>query len=310
MIFEIIEKYTPLCYNFIGDKTKMKEQFLRIENIESFEPKQVFECGQCFRWNEKENGSYSGIFGKNVLNVKKVENGIQFKGICDGDIKEICIEYFDLNRDYKNIKETLSKVDENVKTSIAYGSGIRLLNQDLWETLISFIISANNNIPRIKKIIERLSKEYGKEINWNGEKFYTFPTAKELEKATVEDYRKLGLGFRDKYIYSAVKKTLSGEMSLEQLQKIQNTESLRNKLMEFSGVGEKVADCVLLFSTLKRLDSFPVDVWVRRVMGELYFPNINEKDLDKKQIQKLAKEKYADLAGIAQQYLFYWKREA
>ena len=201
-------------------------------------------------------------------------------------------------------------VDENVATSIAYGSGIRLLNQDLWETLISFIISANNNIPRIKKIIERLSKEYGSPIEWGENIYYTFPSVGQLRNVTVEEFREAGLGFRDKYVADAVRKVASKEANLEDMYKIESTEILRQKLMEFNGVGEKVADCVLLFSNLKRLDSFPVDVWVRRVMGELYFPGIEEKNIDKKEIQNLAKEKYKNLAGIAQQYLFYWKREA
>ena len=286
------------------------EQEYVIKNVNSFEPKQVFECGQCFRWNREADGSYTGVFGNNVLNVNKKENNIYFKGKCDGNIKEICKEYFDLTRNYEEIKAKLSKVDKNVEISIEYGGGIRLLNQDLWETLISFIISANNNIPRIMKIIERLSKEYGSQIKWRENTYYTFPTVEKLKHVKVSEYREAGLGFRDKYVAEVVRKVANGEANLKDLYKIKSTESLRQKLMEFPGVGEKVANCVLLFSNLKRLDSFPVDVWVRRVMGELYFPDIEEKKLDKKQIQDLAREKYAGLAGIAQQYLFYWKREA
>ena len=288
----------------------MKEQTYILKDVKSFEPKQVFECGQCFRWNENQDGSYTGVFGNNVLNVKKDGNNIIFNGICDGDIKTICTNYFDLNRNYESIKKILSEADKNVETSIFYGSGIRLLNQDLWETLISFIISANNNIPRIKKIIETLSKEYGKQIVWKDQTYYTFPSAEELKDITVDDFRKAGLGFRDKYVAEAVKRIIKNEINLDDLFKIENTDELRQILMEFPGVGEKVADCVLLFSTLKRLDAFPVDVWVRRVMRDLYFPDVEESKLNKKQIQELAKSKYKNLAGIAQQYLFYWKREA
>ena len=293
-----------------GDKVKMKEQSLIIKNIKSFEPKQVFECGQCFRWNAEADGSYTGVFRENVLNVKKEKDELKIKGICKREISEVVQEYFDLNRDYEEIKKTLSKVDKNVAKSIRHGEGIRLLNQDLWETLISFIISANNNIPRIKKIIDTLSKKYGRRIKWQEKTYYTFPTAEELKKVTVEEYREAGLGFRDKYVADAVKKVLSKEFKLEELYEMEDTVKLKEKLMELQGVGEKVADCVLLFSDLKRLDAFPVDVWVRRVMKELYFPDIEEKKLDKKQIQELAKKKYSNLAGIAQQYLFYWKREA
>ena len=127
----------------------MKEQIYEIENLDSFELRDIFDCGQCFTWNIEDDGSYTGVFKENVLNVKKQENKVTFKGICNGDIKEIVEDYFDLKRDYKKIKETLSKIDSFMEESIKYGSGIRILNQDLWETIISFIISANNNIPRI-----------------------------------------------------------------------------------------------------------------------------------------------------------------
>ena len=288
----------------------MKEQKYKIENIDSFELADIFDCGQCFRWNKQNNGSYTGVFKNNVLNVQKQGNTAIFKGICNGDIKEIVKDYFDLDRDYEGIKKQLSKIDENVKTSVEYGKGIRILNQDLWETIISFIISANNNIPRIKGIIERLSKAYGKEIDWNGDKYYTFPTAEELKDVSVEDFRKLGTGFRDIRLYETTHMILDGKVNLEQLQNNPNTIEVREQLLSLSGVGPKVADCILLFSTLKRFEVFPIDVWVRRVMNELYIKNPDENKVNKKEIEKLAKEKFGNLAGIAQQYLFYWKREA
>ena len=244
------------------------------------------------------------------MNVKKDGNNVTFKGICNGDIEEICKDYFDLNTDYEDIKEKLSKIDDNVKTSVGYGSGIRILNQDLWETIISFIISANNNIPRIKGIIDRISKKYGKEVNWNGTKYYTFPTVEELSKASVEDLRALGLGFRDVRVYETTKKILNKEVDLNKLTEEKDTEKVREKLLTLPGVGPKVADCILLFSTLKRFEVFPIDVWVRRVMNDLYIKNPDETKVNKREIEKLAKEKYGNLAGLAQQYLFYWKREA
>ena len=288
----------------------MKEQEYKIENIKSFELTDVFDCGQCFRWNKQPDGSYTGIFGKNVMNVQKYGDTVIFKGICNGNIKEIVEDYFDLNRDYEDIKNKLSQIDENVKKSIEYGTGIRILNQDLWEMIISFIISANNNIPRIKGIIERLAQKYGKEIEWKGEKYYTFPTPEELKDVTIEDYRKLGLGFRDIRLYETVHMILDKEIDLNKMQQNPNTYEVREQLLTLSGVGPKVADCILLFSTLKRLEVFPIDVWVRRVMNELYIKNEDETKVNKKEIEKLAKEKFGNLAGIAQQYLFYWKREA
>ena len=287
----------------------MKEQKYIIENQESFELKDIFECGQCFRWNENEDGSYTGVINNGVLNVEKQGEKIIFTGMLDEDIKEVVRFYFDLDRNYEEIKMQLSNIDKYLKTSVEYGKGIRILNQDLWETIISFIISANNNIPRIKGIIERISKKYGTEIEWNGEKYYTFPTPEQLGKATVEDLRSLGTGFRDIRIYETTKKVLSGEFNLKEVQN-KDTLSARDELLTLSGVGPKVADCILLFSTLKRFDVFPIDVWVRRVMNELYIKNEDETKVSKNEIAKIAEKKFGNLEGLAQQYLFYWKRES
>lgn len=286
----------------------MKEQSYILENANSFNLRDIFECGQCFRWNKEDDESYTGVIENNVLNVKNIENTIIFKGICNGNIQEIVTNYFDLNRDYTKIKNELSKIDDYMKNSIKYGEGIRILNQELWETIISFIISANNNIPRIKGIIERLSKKYGKEIIWNGKKYYTFPTPEELRNVSVEEYRKLGLGFRDIRVYETTKMILNKEVDLKKLFN-EETETVREELLKLSGVGPKVADCILLFSTLKRFEVFPIDVWVRRVMNDLYIKNEDEKKVSKKQILEIADKKYGNLAGIAQQYLFYWRRE-
>ena len=287
----------------------MKEQKYIIENQESFELKDIFECGQCFRWNENEDGSYTGVINKGVLNVEKQSEKIIFTGMLDKDIKEVVRFYFDLDKNYEEIKMQLSNIDKYLKTSVEYGKGIRILNQDLWETIISFIISANNNIPRIKGIIERISKKYGTEIEWNGEKYYTFPTPKQLGKATVEDLRSLGTGFRDVRIYETTRKVLNGEFDLYEIEKA-DTLTAREELLTLSGVGPKVADCILLFSTLKRFDVFPIDVWVRRVMNELYIKNEDENKVSKKEIMKIAEQKFGILEGLAQQYLFYWKRES
>ena len=287
----------------------MKEQKYIIKNIDSFELKDIFDCGQCFRWNVEENGSYTGVFGHNVLNVKKENDEVIFEGICEGNIKETVEYYFDLKRDYKKIKDELSKIDDNMKTSIEYGQGIRILNQDLWETIISFIISANNNIPRIKGIIERLSKKYGTETEYKGKKYYTFPTAKELKDVRVEDYRSLGLGFRDIRLYETTKMILENKVDLDKLKENSNTIEVREELLTLSGVGPKVADCILLFSDLKRFEVFPIDVWVRRVMNDLYIKQEDETKVSKKQIEQLASKKFGNLAGLAQQYLFYWRRE-
>lgn len=288
----------------------MKEQKYKLRNVESFELRDIFECGQCFRWNKQEDGSYTGVFKNNVLNVKKNKDEIIFEGICENEIQQTVENYFDLNRNYEKIKEQLSKIDQNMKKSIEYGNGIRILNQDLWETIISFIISANNNIPRIKGIIERLSEKYGDEIKYKENKYYTFPTPEQLKNVTVEEYRKLGLGFRDIRLYETTKMILNKQVDIENMKNNPNTIEVREELLKLSGVGPKVADCILLFSDLKRFEVFPIDVWVRRVMNDLYIKNEDETKVNKKQIEKIANEKFGDLAGLAQQYLFYWRREA
>ena len=285
-------------------------QIYELKNQKSFRLKDIFECGQCFRWNEEEDGSYVGIWNNNVVSVLQIGHDVFFEGIClDGNLEDEVNSYFDLDRDYEEIKKKLLKVDENMRISIKYGDGIRILNQDLWETIISFIISANNNIPRIKGIIERLAKAYGKEIKFKGKSYYTFPSPNDLKDVTVEEYRKLGLGFRDIRLYETTKMILEKKIDLEELKKNPNTLEVREKLLTLSGVGPKVADCILLFSTLKRFEVFPIDVWVRRVMNDLYIKEPDESKVSKKKIEKLATEKFGDLAGMAQQYLFYWRRD-
>lgn len=254
------------------------------------------------------NGSYTGVFKNNVMNISKEKNCIIFKGICEDNIIKVINDYFDFDTNYSKIKEQLSKIDSYLKESIEFGSGIRILNQDLWETIISFIISANNNIPRIKGIIERICKKYGNKIVWNNEEYYTFPTPEQLSKASVQDLRTLGLGFRDVRVFETTKMILNEEVSLSKLKEEKDVKIVKEKLLTLPGVGPKVADCIMLFG-LKRFEVFPIDVWVRRVMNELYIKNEDETKVNKKEIEKLAIEKYDKLAGLAQQYLFYWKRE-
>ena len=284
------------------------EQEYKIKNINDFNLTHIFECGQCFRWNKYED-KYIGVVGKNVLEIMQEGNDVIFKGNCNINIQTLVQDYFDLNTDYTKIKQTLARIDNNMKKSINYGDGIRILNQDLWECIISFIISANNNIPRIKKIIERISENYGDKLMWQGKTYYTFPTPEQLSKASVQDLRRLGLGFRDQRVYDTTRMILSNKFDLEKLKNETQSEIIREKLLILPGIGPKVADCIMLFS-MKRFDVFPIDVWVRRVMNELYIKNEDETKVSKQQIQKIAKEKYGNLAGIAQQYLLYWKREA
>ena len=255
--------------------------FFELKNQSDFELAHIFECGQCFRWNKNVSG-----------NVEICTNIDDFS---------IVSEYLDLGTDYSKIKKILSENDENIREALKYGSGIRILNQDPWEMLISFIISAANNIPRISKTIENISRTYGKKVVFDEKEFYLFPTPDELSKASKDDLRALGLGFRDKYIYGATKLVLDGQIDLKHISELPYKEA-KKCLTSIPGVGEKVADCILLFS-MKKKEAFPVDTWIKKVMGELYVDSHNVK-----KISEFAKSKFGKYAGIAQQYLFYWRR--
>ena len=279
-----------------------------IKNQDSFDLVHIFECGQCFRWNKEIDGSYTGVIKDRVINVQKEKNNIIFKSSSYDNIEELINDYFDLETDYEKIKNNLSNIDGFLKESTIFGDGIRILHQDLWECIISFIISANNNIPRIKKIIERLSEKYGNKICFENKEYYTFPTPEQLSKASIQDLRDLGLGFRDKRVFKTTQMILNKEVDLDKLKSMDDSEKMREELLKLDGVGEKVADCIMLFS-LKRYDVFPIDVWVRRVMNDLYIHNEDEEKVSKKELQKLAKDKFLGISGLAQQYLFYWRRE-
>ncbi len=274
---------------------------IELNNLSDFELVHIFECGQCFRWQKENDGSYTGVIKYGVVNIKKDDDKVVISGSFDANDKEKICDYFDLNSDYASIKRKLELNDENMKKAIEYGYGIRILNQDSWEMLISFIISAANNIPRISKTIENISRAYGQKITWNEKDYYKFPTPKELSKATVEELRALNLGFRDKYVYNATKMVCAGEVNLEEIEKM-NYKDAKKELMKIQGVGEKVADCILLFSMRKR-EAFPVDTWIKKVMSQLY----NESK-DIKKISAFAESKFGEYGGIAQQYLFYYMR--
>ena len=278
-----------------------------LQNVDSFELNHIFDCGQCFRRNQQSDWSYTWIFWNNILNIQKKPDSVNFSWIVDWDSQTIVNQYFDLGRDYAKIKSELSKVDNYMKESIEYWHGIRLLNQNLRETIISFIISANNNIPRIKWIIERLSQKYWTEIDRNWQIYYTFPTAQQLKDVSISDYRKLWLWFRDVRLYETTRMVLDWKIDLNSLYK-KDTQTVKNELLNLSWIWPKVADCILLFSDLKRLEVFPIDVRVRRVMNQLYIHKPDETKVNKNQIQRLAREKFWDYAWLAQEYLFYRAR--
>ena len=274
--------------------------YIKVNDVQNFNLRDIFECGQCFRWNETDEKTYIGIaFGK-VIEVKLIEKDLYIYNATKEEVENIWIDYFDLTRDYGIIKEELSK-DPLLAEAIEFGEGIRLLKQDPFELIISFIISANNRIPMIKRAIDRISQRWGEKIEYKGNIYYTFPTIDRLRNATEEELKDCGVGFRGKYIKATVE-TLDDNMIDEMLNS--NDDQCHKLLQKLSGIGPKVADCIMLFS-MEKYSAFPVDVWVKRAMQHFYLAP----DVSLPKIREFARDKFGKYAGFAQQYLFYYARE-
>lgn len=283
-----------------------------LKGVRNFELPHIFDCGQCFRWNREKNGNYIGTaFGK-VIEVEKKEDDVFIYNTCEKDFKEIWCEYFDLYRDYGEIKHILGK-DPILKKAVEFGGGIRLLKQEPFELIVSFIISANNRIPMIKKAIENISKRWGETLEFKDKVYYAFPKLDRLKEATLEEIEACGTGFRAKYIVDTISKiydngTKSGGSYHEAYDidwiKMQEDEACHKELQKFMGIGPKVADCIMLFS-MQKYSAFPVDVWVKRAMNHFYLAP----DVSLKKIRDFGVNKFGELSGFAQQYLFYYARE-
>lgn len=276
---------------------------ITIKNMEDFNPKHIFECGQAFRWKLEEDESYTLISQGRLLNVKKEKDDIVFKGTNLQEFSQIWYNYFDLGRDYGLIKKTLSK-DPILKKAILYADGIRILRQEPFETIISFIISANNQIPRIKNSIEIISENYGERLDSHLGTYYSFPSAEELGRLEVGAFKEVSrVGFRAERIIETSKIIDKREIDLDSLYKTSKNQG-KETLMQLPGVGPKVSECILLFAFSKG-DAFPVDTWVKRVMEHFYL----KKESKLKEIEEFGAKKFGKLAGYAQQYLFYYARE-
>lgn len=260
----------------------------------------TFDCGQCFRWNREDDGSYIGVAGGRVARLREGNGEILIENCSDDDFSAFWKNYLDLDRDYGKIKAAVS-VNDTMKTAVEYGSGIRILRQEFFEALISYIISQNNSIPNIKRVVERLCAAYGEPLEFEGKTYYSFPSADTLAALEVSDFRALGAGFRDRYISGASRLVAAGEISFEALC-ASTTEDARRKLMEIKGVGNKVCDCVLLFS-LGKYDLFPTDTWINKVMSESFNTD------SVKSAKSAGEELFGEYSGFAQQYLFYWRRQ-
>lgn len=268
-------------------KKTLDREFVEIKCPSCLDLALTLDCGQAFRWENEEN-KWRGVVKNREYILEKNGEKLFVSGSCDRQSIEIIKDYFDFDRDYDKILDKL-KADKYLKTAAEEYYGIRILKQDGWEALVSFIISQNNNIPRIKGIISRLCEFFGDKIS---DTAYSFPSAQRLSSLSVEDLAPLRSGFRAKYIIDAANKVSSGEVDLERI-KTMSIDEARARLMTIKGVGPKVAECTLLYG-FNRLDAFPVDVWVKRIMGELYENGLPEC--------------FKNYEGIAQQYLFHWRR--
>ncbi len=278
---------------FSGDKASVTG-----ERIKS---KLVFECGQAFRFNPC-NGGYFGVAkGRGLFVSDNPAGGIDLYPVTKGEYETLWYDYFDLSLPYGRVYSAFAEEDEILKEAAREFSGLRLLNQEPFETLVSFIISANNNEKRIKSIVENLCAAAGEKRECLGRTFYTFPTPEALFRLGPEELFRLGAGYRAPYLYETAKAVCEG-FSLSDLSRMSYDEA-KKELLKLKGVGPKVADCILLFAFNKK-EAFPVDTWIKKVLKEVYaFAPKKET-----QLHAFLKERFGGYGGIAQQYLFHYAR--
>ncbi|MDD6920391.1 MAG: DNA glycosylase [Eubacteriales bacterium] len=279
---------------------------LVIEGIKDFNLEHIFQCGQCFRWTQNKDESFTGVAGGKVITLSIHGTTLTIENSSLDDFDSFWANYLDLETDYGKIKDNLVQSDERIAPAIATGYGIRILNQEIWETIASFIISANNNIPRISASIEKIAQRFGDFIaTYNGQDYYAFPKPEKIANLSIDDLTACGLGYRARYLINTAKKFI--ELGNEYFDHLLSDEvsykEAFDELIKLEGVGPKVANCILLFS-LKKRAAFPIDTWMKKVMALIY--EFDEEDI--KGMAKFADEHFGEYAGIAQQYLFYYVR--
>lgn len=285
-----------------------------ISSIKDFNLAQTLECGQCFHYkridealpslftkNEDIYSTYKISAGGKILTIVQEKDVLHFKNTTKREFEEKWFSYFDFDKNYEEIKNKLSKTSSDLEKIIEENSGIRLLNQDFFECLISFIISQNNKIDRIKVLVKNIAKHFGTSVE--NEELFLFPTSKQLKVASEEDLLNLKVGFRAKYIIAATKMYDDGKIDEKVLRKA-SLKDCETILKTINGVGPKVANCVMLFSLGKK-EAFPIDVWMKRIMEHLYFDG---KEKKKEELEEKAKILFGELGGFAQQYLFMYAK--
>lgn len=274
----------------------------KLKNVCDFDLAQTLECGQCFHFVKLDENDYVLTAKGRLLHVSQQADTVTFYDTEEDEYVNVWKNYFDMDRDYSAVKKKLLENDNKLKDAIESMWGVRILNQDFFETLISFIISQNKQIPHIKKIVADISAKFGTyKGTYGGADMYTFPTLEQLTNASEEDFKELKTGFRAPYIMDAIRRNMAGQFNEKELKNM-DYDSCIKELMTIKGVGEKVANCVSLFGLGKK-EAFPVDVWIKRIMETMYFDG---EDTPKDKISAFAKERFGGLGGFAQQYLFYY----
>ena len=270
----------------------MENEYIIVDDLKDFDIRQILDCGQIFRYVKTGEGEYTVYSRDKRLKVAQDEQ----KAVIYGD-KDFTREFFDMERDYGKIKQELKNLPYMAE-SLEYGGGIRILNNDAWEMIISFIISANNHIPRIKGIIERLCSGLGRDMG----EYHAFPTPEAMAEKGEEYYFALGAGYRAPYLASTARAVADGKFDVNAVRDMPTAQAAKY-LCTLLGVGPKVADCILLFG-YHRTDVFPVDTWIKKVYRDTLGGSATNRQMRDKLIAL-----YGDLSGYAQQYLFFGKRD-
>lgn len=257
-------------------------------------------CGQIFRFNKEINDSYTVILSDRVVNLKMDNSTLIVKSNDENNLEYVIRDYLDLDRDYNLINKKIIEYDYSFKAIIDECSGFKMIHQPKFECLISYIISQNNRVTMISKVIDNISRKYGKKVIFENKDYYLFPTLDEIKNCNVEELRNLKTGFRDKYIYEIIQKLKNNEFDLDLIDKMDSSQALKY-LMNNKGIGEKVASCILLFAYFKT-DVYPIDTWVKKYMFDTYkISGINE-------IRKYTNNTYKEYSGLVIQYMFHVKR--
>ena len=264
--------------------------------VKNFNLKDTITCGQIFRYEEELDNSYTVILSDRVINIKQDNDYVYFTSNKEANLKEVVINYFDLEYDYDSINNMLITNNPELKDIINYSNGLKMINEPKLEVIISYILSQNNRVPQIKKSLDNIAKEYGEEIIFNSKKYYLFPSLEKMKQASIEDFRRLKCGFRDRYLYEFI----HSDFDINRIDKLSSKEAL-DLLMSMKGIGEKVASCILLFG-YHRFDVYPIDTWVKKYMKDEY--NITTI----KGIKEFCLERYKEYTGLVIQYMFNYKR--